>query len=204
MPSNVTHRGPVADEPSSISTSLLLRLKSQQPEAWQRLAELYGPVVMHWCLRARLQRVDSEDVVQEVFRTVAAKIESFHRENEGGTFRGWLWMVTRNKVGDHIRRSGRQPAATGGSDVQARLQQLEAASESSSFEVGTLYHSVLKSLRSEFREQTWEAFWQVVIDGLSPAVVADRLGTTPNAVYLAKSRVLRRIREELGDPLGES
>lgn len=203
MPDNERRRNRSARDPSSISTGLLARLKTNQPGAWQRLAELYGPVVFHWCRRANLQSADADDVVQEVFRTVFAKVATFRREREGDTFCGWLWTITRHKIGDHIRRSRRQPIGTGGDDGARLIGETadlpEEVPESIGRETGGLYQQVLETVRDEFRPPTWEAFRLVVMDGQAPAIVAERLRTTPNAVYLAKSRVLRRIRQELGD-----
>ncbi len=188
----------MADEPSSVSTSLLVRVKLQQPEAWEQLATLYGPLVYHWCLQTQIQQADAEDVLQEVFRTVAAKVGEFRRETEDDTFRGWLWSITRNKIGDQLRRLGRSPNALGGMEGEEQLKRLQAKKEPSSFQLGTFFRDLLDSVRGEFREQTWDVFWSVVLEGQNPAVVADRYGMTVNAVYLAKSRVLRRLRQEAG------
>jgi RNA polymerase sigma-70 factor (ECF subfamily) len=186
-----------------MSTALLVGLKAQQPDAWRRLVTLYGPVVYGWCKRQGLQPSDAEDLVQEVFRTVLRRIGDFRRDRPGDTFRGWLWTITRFKIGDYIRRAAANPRAAGGSEARLRLEQLPneewLSSDAATPGEGSLYRRALDRIRAEFEPATWDAFWRVVAEGRRPADVAAELGLSLNAVYLAKSRVLRRLREELGD-----
>ncbi|HUT95377.1 MAG TPA: sigma-70 family RNA polymerase sigma factor [Thermoguttaceae bacterium] len=199
---------PIVDETSlerrSVSSHLLATLKTRDPEAWRRLSSLYAPEVYRWCLKKGLRPEDAADVVQEVFRTVAGRIDDFHRKSPRDTFRGWLWTITRNKLGDFFRREQRRAVAEGGTDAYQRLSQL-AADVTEDSEVAPvaasceLSHRVLEIIRSEFEEKTWRAFWEVVVEQVSPRGTAAKLGMTTNAVYVAKSRVLRRLREELGD-----
>jgi RNA polymerase sigma-70 factor (ECF subfamily) len=143
-------------------------------------------------------------VVQEVFGVVMARIDEFRHRGPGVTFRGWLWTITRNKLGDHIRRCATQPRPPGGSEARERLEQMpipgavgEADAEAAG--LSSLCHRAVQIIREEFEVATWQAFWQVVGEGRTPADVAAALGLSLNAVYLAKSRVLRRLREVLGD-----
>jgi len=171
------------------------------------MARIYGPLVYRWSRRLGLQAEDSADVVQEVFRTVAVRVAGFRRERDGDTFRGWLWTITRNKLGDFIRKRRRSDEAEGGSEAQRRLSQvpvreaLDPDSLPESPETSGLCRRVLEFIRTEFQESTWQAFWKVVVEDQEPADVAAEQGMSVNAVYLAKSRVLRRLREELGDVL---
>lgn len=185
---------------SSLSTSLLQRIKLREPEAWDRLVTLYGPLVYSWSLRAGLQQPDADDVVQEVFRTVLLKIADFRRERAEDTFRGWLWVLWRNRVREHQRRQRAQPRGAGGSE-RDRFAEIPESLDDSSAQVGAgeLYQRALDLIRGEFEERSWIAFCRVVLDGDRPADVAADLGISANAVYIARSRILRRLREELGD-----
>jgi RNA polymerase sigma-70 factor (ECF subfamily) len=186
--------------PSLTSLSLLEAVRARDPEAWQRLAPLYGPLVYGWCRRQGLQAGDAEDVVQDVFLTVAARVADFRREREGDTFRGWLWTVMRHKIGDWIRRRNKQPQAAGGTDAYQHLQTTpapDAGEADGDSGAASLYRRGLDLIRAEFEERTWQAFWRVA--GQDPADVAAALGLSRNAVYVAKSRVLRRLREVLGE-----
>lgn len=190
---------PHDDNPTA--SSLLSGLRGQVPEAWGRLVRLYGPLVLGWCVRRGLQPADAEDVTQEVFRAVVSRIADFRRSADRGSFRGWLMMITRNKLGDHWRFRESQPQAVGGSEVRGRFEQLpsEDLLEDSSPETASLYRRATDLIRSEFEETTWRAFWLVVCENRRAADVASELNLSLNAVYLAKSRVLRRLRETLGD-----
>lgn len=192
---------------SSASTSLLVRLKGRDPVAWSSLWSLYGREVIGWCRGAGLSAHDAEDVAQDVFRAVAAHLDDFRREQPVDSFRGWLWTIARNKIRDHWRRQGRQPEAAGGTDAQVRIDQLPAEEDPSSRGGGdgrdgpSLARHALDLIRSSFEERTWKAFWGVVVEERTAAEVAAELGMTPNAVYIARSRVLGRLRAEFGELL---
>jgi RNA polymerase sigma-70 factor, ECF subfamily len=189
----------------STSSSFLERVRARAPGAWERLTFLYGPLVYGWARRASLGAEDAADVVQEVFLAVARNLDSFRHES-GSRFRGWLWTVTHNKVLDLGRRRAGRPAAAGGTDAYQRLLDTPETpvegSESATLPAGPLLGRALELIRSEFEERSWQAFWMVVVEGQSPADAAALLGISVNAVYIARSRILRRLREELGDPPG--
>ena len=191
----------------SISSTLLERVKAQRPEAWERLADLFGPVVYGWCRRAGVVREDAADVVQEVFGAVATGIDAFRRDRPGDSFRAWLAGITRHKIADHFRRRQNGPEARGGTDAQQQMQQVpEPEAESvGSLDDGAdslLYHRGLDLVRAEFENRTWHAFWGTAVEDRPARDVADELGMSVLAVYKAKSRVLRRLRQELRDLVG--
>jgi RNA polymerase sigma-70 factor (ECF subfamily) len=195
----------MAPRSDSTSPSLLVRAQGNQPGAWEQLVELYAPLVYHWCRRGGLGPDDSADVFQEVFRAVAEHLGAFRRDRAGDTFRGWLRTITRNKVRDHYRRRQDQPLALGGTDAQMHLQSLpdpladEGPAEADL--VAQQLHKALESIRPGLEERTWRAFWLVQMEGRGTDEVGAELGMTPAAVRKAKFRVLRRLREELGDLL---
>src|SRR5262249_36174615 len=120
---------------------------------------------------------------------------------------GWLRTITRNKVRDLFRRRGREPDGVGGTDAHRRLAQLPAPGPIEEGDPDAaaggrgLVHPALELIRSEFEERTWQAFWRTTVAGQVPKDVAADLGMSPGAVRVAKSRVLHRLREELGDLL---
>jgi len=185
--------------------SLLERARANNPEAWRRLVDLYRPLVLFWCGRCGLRAEDAEDVAQEVFAAAAAGLGRFHRDRPGDTFRGWLRAIARNQALLHYRKNQGHTLAEGGADARARLEDiadpLADAGEDEAAEVGQLYRRALEQVRSEFEERTWQAFWRTVIDGHSPAVLTAELGMTPANIRQARSRVLRRLKREVGDVL---
>jgi RNA polymerase sigma-70 factor (ECF subfamily) len=172
--------------------------------AWDQLVALYAPLVYRWCRRWDLPEQEIADILQEVFQAVATHIASFRKSEGGDTFRGWLRTIARNKVNDHFRRQGREPEGAGGTDAQARLAGVpesppESGSSSDDRADRLLLGRVLDLIRDEFEPRTWQAFWRTAVEGRSPAEVGDELDMSPGAVRVAKSRILRRLREELGD-----
>jgi len=192
-------------DPSSASSTLLERVKHQQPEAWQRLVDLYGPLVYRWCRHWQLQPNDAADIVQEVFTAVSQHIGSFERQTGQGGFRAWLATIARNKVFDFYRRQRDHATAHGGTDAYQQLAQVpepEALSEATDVadDQRLLTSRAMQLVRAEFEDRTWEAFRRAVLDGQQPAHIAEDLRMSVNAVYKSKSRVLRRLRQELSEP----
>jgi RNA polymerase sigma-70 factor (ECF subfamily) len=183
---------------------LLDRLQSApNGSAWEQLVALHAPTVEEWCRRAGLSAEDAADVVQEVFGTVIRVIAEFRRDRPGDSFRGWLYTITGRRLIDFRRRDGRQPRAAGGTEAQDQLRQLPAAKAPESVEPAGArdgYEPFVRLVRDEFEGRTWEAFWRVTVDGRTASVVAAELGMTPGAVYIAKSRVLKRLRQVFPRP----
>jgi RNA polymerase sigma-70 factor (ECF subfamily) len=182
---------------------LLARVRAHDPLAWERLVSLYAPLVWTWCRQTDLPSQEVPDIIQEVFKAVAAHIDCFHKDAPRDTFRGWLRTITRNKVHDYFRSLRREPQGAGGTEAQQRWLQLadpEFAGDVESEELeSALFHRALGVIQAEFEERTWRAFWCVVVDGRSPQEAALELGMSPGAVRVAKCRVLHRLRQELGD-----
>ena len=202
------------DQPRNLtSLTLLERVKANDQQAWQRLVDLYSPLVYHWCARWQVTGADADDVVQNVFLGVAGGIEKFQRPGPGdpsatggatsGAFRAWLGAITRNKLRDFSERRQRQPAAQGGSEAYRLLQELPADSLSDDAadagQVSDVYHRALELIRGDFEEHTWQAFWRTAVENQTPAEVGPALGMSKVAVRQAKARVLRRLKEVVGD-----
>ncbi len=186
------------------SLTLLDRARGREPEAWRRLVYLYTPLVHHWLAGLGVRGPDADDVRQDVFQAVAAGLGGFRRDRPDDTFRGWLRVIARRKAADFHRSRGRQPEAAGGTDAGRRLAELPDPTPDAdpAAEVHGLHRRALELIRDQFEERTWRAFWRCAVDGRSPADVADEMGMTAAGVRQAKSRVLRKLKEDLGDLLG--
>ena len=184
------------------SLSLLDRLRhSPKNEAWNRLADLYAPMVRVWLRRYDVQDSDANDLVQEVLLTVSREIGSFEHRGQPGAFRGWLKAILINRLRKFWRARDRRPEARGDSDIDARIAQLDdPASEMSQIWNREHDQFVLRQLLTlaepHFEPNTWKAFCRVALEGAKPDVVAQEMGISLNAVCLAKSRVTRRLRQE--------
>jgi RNA polymerase sigma-70 factor, ECF subfamily len=190
---------------TSTSRSLLDRLKADEADAWDRLIGLYAPLLLRWCRRWHVAEQDLPDIFQDVFQAVATHIGSFRKEKQGESFRGWLRTIAYHKVCDHFRRAEREPGGAGGTDAQLRLSKLATDDLSDPDDSGEenavrgLLDRALNLIRSEFEDRTWQAFWLTVVEGKSPNDLSIDLGMSPGAVRVAKARVLRRLRDELGE-----
>ena len=183
------------------SPSLLGRATSGDEMAWQRMVQIYGPLVYSWARRTGLQPQDAADVTQETFATVSTRLPVFDSERSGATFRGWLWTITRNKAADLVRRGQSQPGARGGSTNLANLNAV-AITDASFSDDATAYPTTeitadqqeivrraLAILRSDFEPTTWQAFWRTVIDGCTPDEVAAELSLSRKNTF---SSILNR------------
>lgn len=189
----------------STSLSLLDQARQKNPEAWHRLLYLYTPLVHHWCHAWGARGPDADDIRQEVFQAVALHMTSFRRDRDGDSFRGWLRVIARRKFLDHCRRQEVQPLAQGGSAAQLALlnvpEPTDLGDDDPPQQIQSLHQRALELVRSQFEERTWQAFWRSAVEGHSPVDVGRDMGMTPAAVRKAKSRVLHRLKEELGELL---
>ena len=188
-------------EPGTTSPSLLDRVRGDDQAAWVRLVDLYGRLVYRWCLRAGLKGEDAADIGQEVFIAVARNIQAFHNDQQGDSFRGWLYTITRNKIRD---RANTIAEVGEGGNGPGQLDQIPAESiperDASSVwdDRRYLIHRAIELVRGEFEAKTWAAFWRTTVDGQSAEDVAAEVGISREAVYIAKSRVRRRLLAEFG------
>lgn len=175
--------------------SLLLRLRQPgEQRAWEQFVDLYTPLLFHWAMRLGLAEADAADLVQDVFLILSQRLASFDYDRQK-SFRGWLRTLLLNKWRDHQRRAA-LPLTEGAvalDELASPADDAVTATEYRQFVVSR----ALEIMQAEFQPTTWKACWEHVVAGRPAADVARELGLTLNAVYLAKSRVLRRLRQEL-------
>jgi RNA polymerase sigma-70 factor (ECF subfamily) len=190
------------DESPLTRASLLVQIRDGSDHAaWQQFTDLYGPIIYRYGRRRGLQDADAADLVQDVLRSIASAIGHLDYDPHQGTFRGWLFTVTRNKLINFLAARRIRPRGSGDTTTN---QLLEAApAESDGEEAWELeYQRRLASLamnriKQEFHDNTWRAFWLTAVQGLSAAEATKQIGMSPGAVYVAKSRVLARLKEEV-------
>jgi len=191
------------------SLSLLDRLRrSPESASWNRLVELYEPLIRAWLRKYDVQAADADDLMQEVLLAVSKDLGKFEHAGHPGAFRGWLKAILVNRLRKFWRARDRNPQAKGDSNINARLAELDDSTSELS-QVWNRQHDqyVLRQLLAlaepHFAPITWKAFCRAALEGASPHDVAQELDISLNAVFIAKSRVLRRLRQE-ADGLIES
>jgi RNA polymerase sigma-70 factor (ECF subfamily) len=189
------------------SLSLLDRLKVARPEAsdWNRLQEIYLPLIQRWLSRVPGLGDESADLAQEVLVVVFRTVPRFNRQREG-SFRAWLRQVTVNKVRNYRRKRQRRPAV-GLDQTEGFLERLsnpndDLAREWDRDHDAHVVEKLLAVVQRDFSSKTWEAFRRFGVDNAPAKKVAEELGLSENAVILARSRVLKRLRHEAGELLG--
>lgn len=193
----------MSDTASKLHTrpSLLLRLRDlQDAAAWQTFTEVYAPLLYRWCRRHGLQEADAADVSQDVLAQVAKSIRSFEYQPDRGKFRNWLGVVLRSKLARFQGKEARAVRGTGSSTAQLALHEAAAPDADSEWTASFNAHLVriaLDRIRPNFDAANWRAFERVWLDDCPAADVAKELAMPPTRVYVAKSRILKRLREEI-------
>jgi RNA polymerase sigma factor (sigma-70 family) len=190
--------------------SLLIAIRDVgNQSAWSEFVGLYTPLVFRHCLRRGLQEADAADVAQEVMKSVAGSIARFEYDRRKGSFRSWLLTVTRNKLANFFTRRARRGDETGETSVQELVGSEASPSESADWEreyESRVLNWAMEHVKAEFQEGTWRAFWGTAVEERAVAEVAAELGMSAGAVYIARSRVIARIRRrvaevDLDDPM---
>jgi RNA polymerase sigma-70 factor (ECF subfamily) len=183
------------------SASLLERLRSTRDEAaWRRLDDLYRPLVRCWLLRDPSLRDEADDLVQEVMSVLVRELPRFQRRRTG-SFRRWLRTITGHRLAAHYRSRQKRPLVLGGAPQDCPLAQL-ADPHSELSRLWDEEHDrhvlcrLMELIAPLFEASTLAAFRRIAFDGVAPAQVAEELGLSLNAVLLAKSRVLSKLRQE--------
>lgn len=188
--------------------TLLLRLRdSQDHVAWSQFVQVYSPLLYRFALHQGLQDADAADLTQDVLQAVARHIGTWEYDPRSGQFRGWLFTVARNKLHDFRDKRRRTPQGSGDTDIQLVLANQPAEDDAEQkwnreYEQ-RLFQWAADAVREQFQPATWDAFWKTAVENQEAAAVAATLGLSVGAVYIAKSRVVAKLREKLQE-LGES
>jgi RNA polymerase sigma factor (sigma-70 family) len=188
----------VINSPATRS-SLLVRIKDPADHAaWKQFVEIYLPLVYAYCSKRGMQEADAADISQEVMRAVAANMNRFEYNPKRGRFRGWLFSVTHNKLCTHVRSARRADQGSGRTTMQEILSQTPDAHDTEEWDNECrrrVYEWAAQQARQELHETTWEAFRLTAVEGRSAKDAAAATGLSVGAVYIAKSRVMARLRE---------
>jgi len=190
------------DDSPLTRASLLVQLRDGANDgAWREFTNLYGPVIYGFARKRGLQDADAADLMQDVLRSISAAIDRLDYDRSRGTFRGWLFTITRNKVYNFLSARRIRPQGSGDTATNRMLaSQPDTSDGSETWEVEyrrRLASLAMDHIKSEFQPNTWQAFWLTAVEGLPVAEVAQQVAMTAGAIYVAKSRVLARLKEEV-------
>ena len=200
----------MTDSPAT-RQSLLVRLRNPRDgQAWSEFVAIYTPLIDRLARAKGLQAADAADLAQEVFRVVAAAIDRFDPDPMRGSFRGWLFRIARNLMINLLAARRIRPQATGDSDVQEMLDaafRSPDAAETASFDLEyrrRIFLWAADQVHGEFRPSTWRAFWLTAVEGQAAGAAAEASGISVGAVYIARSRVMARLKSIIEQVEGES
>jgi RNA polymerase sigma factor (sigma-70 family) len=182
--------------------SLLVRLRDANDEqAWSEFLEIYQPLVYRLVRRQGFQDADAIELTQEVLVAVSRAIDRFDPSSDRGTFRGWLYRIARNLMVNLLIQHRRHPQGIGGTDMLRLLEQQPAAGDESALYQHEyrrrLFRWAAERIRHEFQESTWQAFWLTCVAQRPIAEVAAELGLSIGNVYVARSRIMARLRSRI-------
>ena len=192
----------MADSPNT-QASLLIRVRNPRDEqAWTQFEEVYGPLIYGFGRRHGLQDADAADLRQDVLRLVSNAIRKLEYDAQQGSFRGWLFTVVRNQLRKCLGRRRQFEQGSGDTEMQSILAQQPSPEENETEDwideyERRMFTVAVAQIQSDFKESTWQAFWQTGVEGRSAKDVAKALSMTVAAVYLAKSRVMARLKEQI-------
>jgi RNA polymerase sigma-70 factor (ECF subfamily) len=177
--------------------SLLDRVCGGDQDAWRALLHIYEPLLRTWLRSSDLTPADRDDLTQQVLAVLVRKLPSFHHSGRAGAFRAWLRSITLRELADFRRRRASLPGLRDADELDAIPSAVDELVRTwdAEFERHVL-SGLLALVEPEFTPSAWQAFRRIALDGAAPRIVACEMGTTVNAVTLAKSRVLRRLRQE--------
>jgi RNA polymerase sigma factor (sigma-70 family) len=190
------------DESPLTRTSLLVKIRDGTNQAaWQEFVKLYGPVVYGFARKRGMQDADAADLMQDVLRSVSSAIGRLDYDRNQGTFRGWLFTITRNKIFNFLAARRIRPQGSGDTTTNRLLDSHPDGSDGAdAWELEyqrRLASLAMERVKHEFQKNTWQAFWLTAVEGEAAADVARQVGISPGAIYVAKSRVLARLKEEV-------
>jgi RNA polymerase sigma factor (sigma-70 family) len=188
-------------EPLTGSTLLALLRDPADSQAWDIFVRRYGPLIHRWCRRWRLQEADADNVTQEVLAQLVQKLRTFRYEPHKGTFRGWLRTLTEHAWSDYAAKNLEPTRGTGDSEVLERLQSVEARTDlmeslAETFDLELLDHAQAR-VQVRVTPRDWQIFRELTLEERPGRAVARELGMTVTAVLMAKSRVQKKLREEI-------
>jgi RNA polymerase sigma-70 factor (ECF subfamily) len=190
--------------------SLLVRLRDGADErAWSEFVSIYEPAIYGFARNKGLQDADARDLCQDVMRSVAKAIDRWDPDPCKGPFRAWLFRIARNLLINLVASERRHPRGSGDSEVRKWIEAQPAGEDGDSilFDMEykrRLFHWAAQAIRQEFTESTWNAFWKTAVEDLKAAAVSRELKISTGAIYIARSRVIARLRERIDQVEGRT
>ena len=194
------------DDTPATRPSLLVRLRNlQDQQSWEEFYTIYQPLVFRMARSQGFQDADASELTQEVFLAVASAIERWDPDPQRGSFRGWLFRIARNLMINWLAYRRRHPTGAGNSDIRKLLAEQPDPRELDGEDSAVFDREYKRQafawaadqIRHEFREPTWQAFWLTSVENRPVPEAAEKLKISAGAVYIARSRIMARLRQKI-------
>lgn len=187
--------------------SLVVRLQDERDEAaWQEFIAEYEPFLLTYLHRRGLQEADARDVAQQVMTSICQSVANWKPDGKPGAFRRWIATIARHAAIKFLQRKARQPDSGGGTAFLARMNEVADVEDDTAAQQEyqqAVFAWAASQVKDEFRETTWKAFWETLVMHRPIDVVAKELGLSTGAVYMARSRIMARLRIQVAKVLDE-
>lgn len=193
--------------PPETRWTLVVRLQDERDEAaWAEFIAEYEPFLLTFLQRRGLQDADAQDVAQQVLTAICQSVSQWKPDGRPGAFRRWMATIARNAALKFLQRKSRQPDSGGGTQFLARMHDVVSKSNDDTAEreyQAAVFAWAVARVRDEFRESTWNAFWETAVNHRPIDTVAQELALSTGAVYMARSRVMARLKAQVSRLLNE-
>lgn len=200
IPSQPIPSHPIPSPPET-RASLILRLPDAADVAsWDEFVSIYGPVVFRLAVREGMQPADADNLVQEVFVSVARSVSKWLDREDRGSFRAWLMRIARNQAVNMLTRRATRPLGTDGEEAERILANVPNRDSDilSQFDIEyrrEIFAWAATQIRKSVSNATWQAFWLTRVEGISITCAAKQLDTSVGNIYIGRSRVMSRLRD---------
>lgn len=182
-------------------SSLLQGMRDGAPEAWERIVDIWTPLLRNYCQKKGFSATSADDITQNIMLRLYRGIQGFQRDGKGKRLRFWIMAITRNEVAEYCRRNAHHGIAMGGSEHQAQVALLVALDDNDADEEwcgpAVVLSRTMQVIKNDFKPNVWQAFELFKCNQLTAREAAERLNMTENAVRQASLRVCQRLKEEM-------
>jgi RNA polymerase sigma factor (sigma-70 family) len=189
------------DDLTPTRATLILRLQDMEDQdSWAEFSEIYMPLIFGFCLKRGLQRTDAADVAQDVMRSISLALKKAQYDPKRGKFRAWLFTSVRNAISTHFRKQARVPLTAAETTLLEHVNATPSDAEQENWErdyQSQLLSWAIEKIRPEFGDRVWRAFEGTTIEDLPAKQVSAEIDMTTNAVWVARHRVVKRLKEKV-------
>lgn len=186
--------------------SLIARLQDWQDQrSWDEFYRTYWRLIYSVALKAGLREEEAWDVVQETILSIAKQSRKQMYDPAQGSFKRWLWNMTRWRINDQFRNRRKDTAMALNAETASQNDPMESLPDTAeTFETiwdeewkNNMMQAALARVKTRVSPKQYQIFDYNVLRGMRPSEVHHKLNVSIAQVYLAKHRVGAVLKKEL-------